>query len=123
MDRHLLNALRPEQLQPGVNFVAVHPHREAIPVSYTHLDVYKRQHAALALRDTNTLIGTALRLLTDDPVTQKALSKMCIRDRYQGEHGEIRLTNSGAWNRHCIDWVVRRMDFPNWTAEKLYSVN
>jgi hypothetical protein len=31
-------------------------------------------HAALALRDTNTLIGTALRLLTDDPVTQKALS-------------------------------------------------
>ena len=31
-------------------------------------------HAALALRDTNTLIGTALRLLTDDPQTQKALS-------------------------------------------------
>ena len=31
-------------------------------------------HAALALRDTNTLIGTALRLLTDDPLTQKALS-------------------------------------------------
>lgn len=42
---------------------------------------------------------------------------------YQVEHGEIRLTKSGAWNRHCIDWVVRRMDFPNWTAEKLYSVN
>jgi len=31
-------------------------------------------HAALALRDTNTLIGTALRLLTDDLQTQKALS-------------------------------------------------
>jgi hypothetical protein len=31
-------------------------------------------HAALALRDTNTLIGTAIRLLTDDPQTQKALS-------------------------------------------------
>ena len=31
-------------------------------------------HAALALRDTNTLIGTALRLLTDDQQTQKALS-------------------------------------------------
>ena len=31
-------------------------------------------HAALALRDTNTLIGTALRLLTDVPQTQKALS-------------------------------------------------
>ena len=42
---------------------------------------------------------------------------------YQVEHGEIGLTKSGAWNRHCIDWVVRRMDFPNWTAEKLYSVN
>ncbi|MEO8244840.1 MAG: SprT family zinc-dependent metalloprotease [bacterium] len=42
---------------------------------------------------------------------------------YQVEHGKIRLTKSGAWNRHCIDWVVRRMDFPNWTAEKLYSVN
>ena len=42
---------------------------------------------------------------------------------YQVEHGEIRLTKSGAWNRHCIDWVVRRTDFPNWTAEKLYSVN
>jgi len=42
---------------------------------------------------------------------------------YQVEHGEIMLTKSGAWNRHCIDWVVRRMDFPNWTAEKLYSVN
>ena len=42
---------------------------------------------------------------------------------YQVEHGEIGLTRSGAWNRHCIDWVVRRMDFPNWTAEKLYSVN
>ena len=42
---------------------------------------------------------------------------------YQAEHGEIGLTKSGAWNRHCIDWVVRRMDFPNWTAEKLYRVN
>ena len=42
---------------------------------------------------------------------------------YQVEHSEIRLTKSGAWNRHCIDWVVRRMNFPNWTAEKLYSVN
>jgi hypothetical protein len=42
---------------------------------------------------------------------------------YQLAHGEIELTKSGAWNRHCIDWVVRRMDFPNWTAEKLYSVN
>ena len=42
---------------------------------------------------------------------------------YQVEHGEIGLTKSGAWNRHCIDWVVRRMDFPNWAAEKLYSVN
>lgn len=42
---------------------------------------------------------------------------------YQVEHGEIGLTKSGAWNRHFIDWVVRRMDFPNWTAEKLYSVN
>jgi hypothetical protein len=42
---------------------------------------------------------------------------------YQVEHSEIRLTNSGAWNRHCIEWVVRRMNFPNWTAEKLYSVN
>jgi hypothetical protein len=42
---------------------------------------------------------------------------------YQVEHGEIGQTKSGAWNRHCIDWVVRRMDFPNWTAEKLYSVN
>jgi hypothetical protein len=42
---------------------------------------------------------------------------------YQLEHDEIGLTKSGAWNRHCIDWVVRRMDFPNWTAEKLYSVN
>ena len=31
-------------------------------------------HAALSLRDTNTLIGTALRLLTDDPQTQKAPS-------------------------------------------------
>lgn len=31
-------------------------------------------HAALALRNTNTLIGTALRLLTDDPDTQKALA-------------------------------------------------
>lgn len=30
--------------------------------------------AALALRQTNTLIGTALRLLTDDPETQTALS-------------------------------------------------
>lgn len=42
---------------------------------------------------------------------------------YQVEHGEIGLTKSGAWKRHCIDWVVRRMDFPNWTADKLYSVN
>lgn len=42
---------------------------------------------------------------------------------YLVEHGEIGLTKSGAWNRHCIDWVVRRMDFPNWTADKLYSVN
>lgn len=42
---------------------------------------------------------------------------------YQVEHSEIRLTKSGAWNRHRIDWVVRRMNFPNWTAEKLYSVN
>ena len=42
---------------------------------------------------------------------------------YQVDHGSISLTKSGAWNRHCIDWVVRRMDFPNWTAEKLYSVN
>ena len=42
---------------------------------------------------------------------------------YQVEHGEIGLTKSGSWNRRCIDWVVRRMDFPNWTAEKLYSVN
>ena len=42
---------------------------------------------------------------------------------YQVEHGKIGLTKSGAWNRHCIDWVVRRMDFPNWTAEKLYRVN
>ena len=42
---------------------------------------------------------------------------------YQVEHGEIGVTKSGAWNRRCIDWVVRRMDFPNWTAEKLYSVN
>jgi hypothetical protein len=32
---------------------------------------------------------------------------------YQVEHGEIGLTKSGAWNRHYIDWVVRRMDFPN----------
>ena len=30
-------------------------------------------HAALKLRDANSLIGTALRLLTDDPSTQKAL--------------------------------------------------
>ena len=30
-------------------------------------------HAALELRDANSLIGTALRLLTDDPSTQKAL--------------------------------------------------
>ena len=30
-------------------------------------------HAALELRNTNSLIGTALRLLTDDPNTQKAL--------------------------------------------------
>ena len=30
-------------------------------------------HAALELRDANSLIGTALRLLTDDPITQKAL--------------------------------------------------
>ena len=30
-------------------------------------------HAALELREANSLIGTALRLLTDDPNTQKAL--------------------------------------------------
>lgn len=42
---------------------------------------------------------------------------------YQAEHGEIGLTKAGAWNRHCIDWVVHLMNFPNWTAEKLYSVN
>lgn len=42
---------------------------------------------------------------------------------YQVEHGEIGLTKSGAWNRHCIDWVVQQMDFLNWTADKLYSVN
>lgn len=42
---------------------------------------------------------------------------------YQAEHGEIGQSKSGAWNRHCIDWVVRRMEFANWTAEKLYSVN
>ena len=30
-------------------------------------------HAALELRSSNSLIGTALRLLTDDPATQKAL--------------------------------------------------
>lgn len=42
---------------------------------------------------------------------------------YQAAHGGIGLTKSGAWNRHAIDWIVRRMAFPNWTAEKLYSVN
>jgi hypothetical protein len=42
---------------------------------------------------------------------------------YQAEHGAIGLTKSGAWNRHAVDWVVRRWEFPNWTAEKLYTVN
>lgn len=41
----------------------------------------------------------------------------------QAAHGGIGLTKSGAWNRHAVDWIVRRMEFPNWTAEKLYSVN
>jgi hypothetical protein len=42
---------------------------------------------------------------------------------HQAEHGVIGLTKSGAWNRHAVDWVVRRWEFPNWTAEKLYTVN
>ncbi len=42
---------------------------------------------------------------------------------YQFAHGGIGLTKAGAWNRHAIDWMVRKMEFPNWTAEKLYSVN
>jgi len=42
---------------------------------------------------------------------------------YQAAHGGIGLTKSGAWNRHAIDWVVRRMAFPHWTAEKLHSVS
>ena len=42
---------------------------------------------------------------------------------YQAEHGVIGLTKPGAWNRHAVDWVVRRWEFPNWTAEKLYSLN
>lgn len=42
---------------------------------------------------------------------------------YQAAYGAIGVTKSGAWNRHAVDWVVRRWDFPNWTAEKLYTVN
>lgn len=42
---------------------------------------------------------------------------------YKVEHGEIGVTKFGAWNRHGIDWALRRMDFPNWTTDKLYSVN
>lgn len=42
---------------------------------------------------------------------------------YQAEHGVIGLTKSRAWNRHAVDWVVRRWEFPNWSAEKLYTVN
>lgn len=41
----------------------------------------------------------------------------------QAAHGGLALTKSGAWNRHAIEWIVRQICFPNWTAEKLYSTN
>ena len=42
---------------------------------------------------------------------------------YMAEHGEIGLTKSGAWNRRFIEWAVAQIAFPEWTEEKLYSVN
>ena len=62
-----------------------------IPVSYTHLDVYKRQARMLALQRAAYLYslqqGVQLRLLSDVFSTMETASntyedqKMCIRDR------------------------------------------
>ena len=63
----------------------------AMPVSYTHLDVYKRQFQNIGMRHAGTGSAASLqdagtieyhRLLT----FRQVYCQMCIRDRYHRDH-------------------------------------
>ena len=38
-------------------------------------------------------------------------------------NGGIKLTNSGAFNRKCVEWAVQEFNWPGYTVEDLYVVN
>ena len=50
-----------------------------MPVSYTHLDVYKRQILTKIRRDAESYLGEPV---TEAVITVPAYFEMCIRDRY-----------------------------------------
>ena len=64
------------------------------PVSYTHLDVYKRQGRRQHIhpvqpRERLQLQGSVLHDFLQHTLEHDILGKMCIRDRYRGASGHV----------------------------------
>lgn len=51
------------------------------------------------------------------------LRGMVLSISYAEQHGGIGLTTSGAMNRKFVDWAAGNFLWPDYTTEKLYSVN
>ena len=51
-----------------------------LPVSYTHLDVYKRQILMVLIRKLHIIIGFIIRLWGGRNILIMVIEKMCIRD-------------------------------------------
>ena len=49
----------------------------AAPVSYTHLDVYKRQQYTLILNSLNTEIATSIQAYEIRPLSDRAIERAC----------------------------------------------
>ena len=76
------------------------------PVSYTHLDVYKRQEASSQALDQLRLWGLTFEVGVFTNLTQDHLDyhKMCIRDRYTYLAGEMEMkTNLSAVQEYATN--------------------
>ena len=73
-------SIRQSSLQSAVRLFRI---LKPIPVSYTHLDVYKRQVVAVVLGDDAAALGVALHghVIGHGVAANDGRAEMCIRDR------------------------------------------
>ena len=70
-------------------------------------------------------MNTIHNISSDDPALQhsKLLAAAKLIFRFIEEHGSIGLTKTKAFNRKFVAWAAENIDWPEYSAKKLYRVN